>query len=246
MLAWLLLLLASPALAQNIFSQSGSSPDWGGLVPRLLAAAPDQVAALHWGPVQAGLGDTVRTGQMGQRPVVSWRGDGDSLYSLLLVDNGIASLNGSQFVHWFLVNIPGTDPDRGTETIEYIEPFSAELKADGSGLDATAPPHPMLLLVYRQLGSITVDETQAGCNPTVLTDRVVDKVTLATKYNLELVAGTYINVFSGPDAVAQVCRTSRCGGSPFPVPLPGVNDGPECEVGGQPSYNRARRYRLRY
>ena len=59
---------------------------------------------------------------------VSWRGDGDSLYSLLLVDNGIASLNGSQFVHWFLVNIPGTEPDRGTETIEYIEPFSAELK----------------------------------------------------------------------------------------------------------------------
>ena len=86
MLAWLLLLLASPALAQNIFSQSGSrqdrvdrtvecdlccSPDWSGVVPRLLAAAPDQVAALHWGPVQAGLGDTVRTGQMGQRPVVS-------------------------------------------------------------------------------------------------------------------------------------------------------------------------------
>ena len=59
---------------------------------------------------------------------VSWRGDGDSLYSLLLVDNGITSLNGSQFVHWFLVNIPGTEPDRGTETIEYIEPFSAELK----------------------------------------------------------------------------------------------------------------------
>ena len=72
------------------------------------------------------------------------------------------------------------------------------------------------------------------------------QVALAAKYNLELVAGTYINVFSGPDAVEQVCRTSRCGGSPFPVPLAGVNDGPECEAGGQPSYNRARRYRLRY
>ena len=27
----------------------------------------------------------------------------------------------------------------------------------------------------------------------------------------------------------QLCRASKCTKSPFPVPLPGINDGPECQ-----------------
>ena len=27
----------------------------------------------------------------------------------------------------------------------------------------------------------------------------------------------------------QLCRASKCTKAPFPVPLPGINDGPECQ-----------------
>ena len=58
----------------------------------------------------------------------------------------------------------------------------------------------------------------------------MDKNVLASKYNLQLVAGTFIRVpYSGAATDQLLCYFSRCQRAPFPAPLPGVNDLPSCQ-----------------
>ena len=44
----------------------------------------------------------------------------------------------------------------------YVEPFSA---------NAADPKHPMLVLVYRQPGTVQLEEYQRGCSPSIVTSR---------------------------------------------------------------------------
>ena len=44
----------------------------------------------------------------------------------------------------------------------YVEPFSAS---------AADPKHPMLVLVYRQPGTVQLEEYQRGCSPSIGTSR---------------------------------------------------------------------------
>ena len=46
---------------------------------------------------------------------------------------------------------------------------------------------------------------------------------MAGKYGLQLVAGTFFNViYSGKTTEGLLCRFSKCGGMPFPAPMPGT------------------------
>ena len=147
-------------------------PAWAEVVPARLAAAPAEVARLSWpGTRRLGLNSTVLTGWAEDRPVLRWSADRRSLYTVLIVDEGIARLEGRQFVHWMVTNIPGSDVGRGAEVVQYIPPFSVELLEDGSGVDKDGAAHPMLVLVYRQPGRVEVEEIQRGCAPSILTDR---------------------------------------------------------------------------
>merc|ERR1712106_1041870 len=209
---------------------SGDSSLWNEVVPEKLSSVPPQVARLRWGRSRAGLGDTVKTGQMAERPVVSWNGDSSSLYTVIIVDQGIERLEGKQFIHWMVTNIPGSNIEKGAEVMQYIEPFSFEFGSNGQ-LDPNGKAHPMLVLVYKQPGTVEVEEIQRGCSPTILTDRINDKDALAAKYKLQLVAGTFIKVPYSPGPAGTeklLCRTTKCTKSPFPSPLPGINDKPEC------------------
>ena len=59
---------------------------------------------------------------------------------------------------------------------------------------------------------------------------MVDKNVLASKYNLQLVAGTFfLATYSGKPTDQLLCYFSRCQRAPFPAPLPGVNDLPSCQ-----------------
>ena len=78
------------------------------------------------------------TGQMATRPVVFWEGDRNSLYTVMMVDQGIERLEGKQFIHWMVTNIPGTNVRDGAEVMQYIEPFSFEIGSDGR-LDPNGP-----------------------------------------------------------------------------------------------------------
>ena len=81
----------------------------------------------------------------------------------MILDEGIASLGGQQYVHWLVTNVPGDgDVLEGTEMMRYVEPFSA---------DPDDPPHPMLVLVYKQQARLEMEEYQRGCTPSIISAR---------------------------------------------------------------------------
>ena len=200
----------------------GNRALWSEVVPAKLSSAPAEVASLRWPGSSVSLNMTMITGQMKDRPTLSWSADRSSLYTVVIVDEGVASLNGMQYIHWIMINIPGNDILSGTEVMRYIEPFAAS--PDDS-------EHPMLVLVYKQNdGKVEFEETQRGCSTSLLTSRVNDKDALAAKYNLELVAGTFFLVpYSGRATEEMLCYYSRCTRGAFPPPIPGVTDRPECQ-----------------
>ena len=99
---------------------------------------------------------------------------------MIIVDTGIAALQGAQYFHWGVTNIPGNDIGAGAEVMEYIPPFQAS---------PSDPGHPMLALVYEQPGPIVVMETQQGCTEDIGSSRIGDQAEIAAKYGLRLVAG---------------------------------------------------------
>merc|ERR1712098_385225 len=97
------------------------------------------------------------------------------------------------FVHWLVTKIPSTKVESGNEVMQYVTPFSLELKKDGSiNKEAT---HTVLIMVYKQQGRIVTDETQFGCSPDLFSDqRVHNLQDLVKKYDLQLVAGNFLQV----------------------------------------------------
>ena len=59
----------------------------------------------------------------------------------------------------------------------------------------------------------------------------MDKTALASKYNLELVAGTFfLAVYSGKTTDELLCYFTKCNREPFPATIPGVTDLPSCQA----------------
>ena len=59
----------------------------------------------------------------------------------------------------------------------------------------------------------------------------MDKTALASKYNLELVAGTFfLAVYSGKTTDSLLCYFTKCSREPFPATIPGVTDLPSCQA----------------
>ena len=142
---------AGPGRAQQPRAQSPPPPDplWSEVVPARLSAAPAETARLSWPPTKnIGLNGTVLTGWLEDRPQLGWAADRRALYTVLIVDEGIERLEGKQFIHWMVTNVPGSDVGRGAEVMQYIPPFSIELGSDG--VIDKSKSHPMLALVYRE------------------------------------------------------------------------------------------------
>ena len=103
------------------------------------------------------------TGQMKDRPSISWSAEPSELFTIMIIDEGIAFLGGQQYAHWLVTNVPGDgNVLEGTEMMRYVEPFSASRED---------PPHPMLVLVYRQQARLEIEEYQRGCSPSIISDR---------------------------------------------------------------------------
>ena len=45
---------------------------------------------------------------MGERPSLLWRTEPGALYTVMMVDEGIERLEGKQYIHWLVENVPGT------------------------------------------------------------------------------------------------------------------------------------------
>jgi len=217
-------------------SRSSWESLWGGL-PFYTGEIPSQELK-----VEFPFGYTVKTndstslGLVTNRPRLSWPADPTALYTVMLVDSEIECILPQQYIFWMVTNIPGSNVDLGTEVMDYVPPFSAELEDGKCQLDSTdgtiklgAPGHTMLLMVYQQQGKISVEETRRGCSPELLTS-IGNNEELARKYNLQLAAGNFFKVpYSGKSTDEMFCRFSKCTGESVPFLIPGLNDKKECQ-----------------
>ena len=74
------------------------------------------------------------------------------------------------------------------------------------------------------------DERQSGCDSSIVDNRIGDHAAVAKKYNLELVAGNFFFTTYNEATNDLLCYFTKCTGEPFPIPVPGINDGPDCQA----------------
>merc|ERR1711994_480032 len=205
-------------------------------VGEVVGQAPSQRLMIDW-PNNVQIVEpnaTTSVGLMTTRPRLTWPAEPGALYTVMVIDAGIQRVLPKVYLHWMVTNIPGNSVEMGNEVMEYVTPFSLEINDDFANFgfikDRHASAHPMIFLVYKQPGHIQVEETQRGCSPDIVTARIHDYKDLASKYNLQLKAGNYLQCpWSGSHTLEMVCRVSKCTREAFPFPIPGVNDLEECQ-----------------
>ncbi|KAJ8922290.1 hypothetical protein NQ315_004229 [Exocentrus adspersus] len=69
-------------------------------------------------------GNTVKPLEAKSKPEVAFESDGDSLWTLVLTNpDGHFTEPNSEYVHWFIGNIPGNKVGEGETIVEYLQPF---------------------------------------------------------------------------------------------------------------------------
>ena len=122
--------------------------------------------------------------------------------------------------------------DLGDEVMEYVPPFSFKIdETTGTLVEDGEPIHPILTLVYKQPGRISMTKRQNGCNTNIVGNRLGFQGELAAEYGLEgPIAGNFLHTVYDKSTDSILCRLTRCTGASFPAPLAGVNDGPMCQA----------------
>ena len=201
----------------------------------LVGQAPPQRLVVNW-PHKVQIVEpnvTASVGWMKERPRLTWPAEPGALYTVMLLDGGIQRVLPKVYFHWMVTNIPGNSVELGNEVMEYVTPFSLELKEDpldGFITDKYDSAHPMIFLVFKQQRHVQVEEAQRGCSPEMVSARIHDYRDLVSKYDLELAAGNFVQCpWSGSHTMEMICRVTKCTREPFPFPIPGVNDLEECQ-----------------
>lgn len=100
------------------------------------------------------MGNELTPTQVQNVPIsIEWPAEKDSLYTLVLTDPDAPSRlqpKYREWHHWLVVNIPGNDIASGETLSEYV----------GSGPPKGTGLHRYVMLVYKQPGRITPNETK--------------------------------------------------------------------------------------
>merc|ERR1712212_30473 len=233
-------LLSCLLLAPLVFAENPEAGFWtadAGIVPNKIPEVPALPLTLIWPTYLNMINSTVATEEIVEPPIIGWEGaEGDeSLYTLMIADYGMfGQLGGGQYFHGLVNNIPGNDVSQATQVFEYVAPFGFVRNATNTGVVDVGPEEPIhdiLALLFRQPGPIEMEEFQAGCEPGILGGRISDSMGLAAKYGLEgPVAGTFFWSTYTEITKEYFCQFTLCTGEPFPFPIPGLTDQPECNA----------------
>jgi len=207
-----------------------------GIVPAYLDTAPAAPIRVAW--PSSGLfprmNSTVDTADIQEKPIIKWRGEWGALYTVLIAVIG-PDYGGANIVHYMEHNIKkglfSLSRD-GTVNIEYLPPWSFATNAEGTAVLDTgdAAVDKLAVLVFKQPGPITVEETAAGCSPAGIFGRRQDISALVDKYGLGQAVGGAVFWTKYSEATDDMnCYMSKCIGSPFPFPIAGLTDQPECQ-----------------
>nr|CAD7604724.1 unnamed protein product [Timema genevievae] len=86
-------------------------------------------------------GNVIKPAEAAVMPEVSYKANPDSLWTLLLTNlDGHLMLEDSEYVHWFVGNIPGNDVGKGEVICDYLQPFPPK----GTGF------HRLVFVLYKQ------------------------------------------------------------------------------------------------
>jgi len=212
-----------------------------GVVPQKLSKIPHAPLYMRYNGKTVFPGEIVATEDMFRPPKMKWNSEPGALYTIMVNDFGIERLQGAQYFHWMVSNVPDAysiNSGIGDEVREYIPPFYFKVNPSSPpSLDFTQgnQGHDMLFLVFKQTwGRINMaDEVQTGCNSGLVSKRIGDYAQLAEKYNLELVAGNFLYTTYTEATNTLLCYYNKCTGEPLPFLIPGINDGPRCQPGSQ-------------
>ncbi|XP_067012135.1 protein D2 isoform X2 [Anabrus simplex] len=122
------------------------------VVPDVIEKAPAAVAEVTYpSGVKVDMGNELTPTQVKDPPTVKWPAKDGTLYTLCMTDPDAPSRKEPKFRewhHWLVVNIPGTNIDKGEVLSEYV----------GSGPPKGTGLHRYVFLVYEQPGKLTCDE----------------------------------------------------------------------------------------
>nr|XP_019537111.2 protein D2-like [Aedes albopictus] len=124
------------------------------IVPDVIPVPPESLLHVTYpGEQKVNLGNILMPKQVKDCPVVQWPVEPKTFYTLCMTDPDCSESDHAEvreWHHWLVVNIPGTDIERGDVLSEYI---------------GAAPPkktglHRYVFLVYQQNGRLSCGETR--------------------------------------------------------------------------------------
>ena len=127
------------------------------VIPDVIDSSPTNCIVIKYATgVEVRLGNELTPTQVKDIPTnLTWPTEPNALYTLAFVDPDAPSrknpTNG-EFLHWLVVNIPGTDLTKGETYTEYI----------GSGAPEGTGLHRYVFLVYKQSAKLTLTRTKAS------------------------------------------------------------------------------------
>ncbi|XP_059086677.1 phosphatidylethanolamine-binding protein homolog F40A3.3-like isoform X2 [Tigriopus californicus] len=221
-----------------LFGPNNLEGDWNQIwtqtrtVPEKLPAVPSGRANVRFpSGVSVRPNDTFTSGLLLQFPEIEWETEPNSMYTLMIVDVDIFRPESpvTNFIHYLSTNIPGSNIMAGDENFQFIPPFAFLYSPESGLVDDPNFSHRMVILIYKQRSRIETEIEQDYCSPTVF-NRLQNLSDLVSKYRLGVpTAGNFLRVKYSSTTNKFLCKFSACTGSPFPAPLPGINDSPECQ-----------------
>jgi len=127
------------------------------IVSDVITTAPASTICIKYpSGVEVKLGNVLTPTQVKDVPSnISWPIEANSLYTLVFSDPDAPSRKNPirrEFLHWLVVNIPGTDISKGETFTEYI----------GSGPPEGTGLHRYVFLVFKQPNSLALNRTKAS------------------------------------------------------------------------------------
>lgn len=117
---------------------------WHELVPDILSSTPSRWLGVYFpSGAKVHLGNRIALDKVAEEPELIWEVVAGRLYTVLFVDPDAPSRDNPiyrSFLHWLVVNVPGTDIDGG----EVLAPFLKSQPPPGSGF------HRYVFLIYEQ------------------------------------------------------------------------------------------------
>ncbi|XP_003743803.1 protein D3 [Galendromus occidentalis] len=156
-----------------------------GVVPDVVPEAPSNLVKVSYGNGKVvSLGDILTPTQVKDEPVlITWSAESDVLYTLIMTDPDAPSRANptlGEVKHWLVINIPGSDVEKGVEIAAYR----------GSGPPKGTGLHRYVFLVFKQKQALQLDEPRV---PRFSREGRLNWSArkFAEKHSLELVAGNF-------------------------------------------------------